>query len=129
MDDGEIAALVVCLVVLVPCISCCICVSAIFFKCCDSVGDRVDAVAAGVGGAAQGVTDIVQGGGGGSDIKAGGSFIVKLAKMHPLYWLLSRFCGPNMSRVTPTLSLMPSKSKASDAYRMVSQEDVPFGII
>ena len=27
------------------------------------------------------------------------------------------------------IALMPSKSKASDAYRMVSQEDVPFGII
>ena len=27
------------------------------------------------------------------------------------------------------VALMPSKSKASDAYSMVSQEDVPFGII
>ena len=33
------------------------------------------------------------------------------------------------SRSNSNIALMPSKSKASDAYRMVSQEDVPFGII
>ena len=145
MDDGEIAALVICLVFLAPCIFCCICVYAVWAKCCDSVGDRVDTVTAGVGGAIQGVTDIAQGGGGGGGTKAGDSFIVKLAKMHPLYWLLSRFGGPTIGggptiqgtiedmggaiNVNPPGSCMYSKSKASDAYRMVSQEDVPFGVI